>query len=101
MLPAYSVGSEKEAHDLLNLACSVGLCVVNDHGGYVACDLAREQTVENLWQFGEDLQKLHDEHLAGTDKCFCCTKASEQSSPPKRRRSSGSTGKGGHRRSKQ
>ena len=46
-------------------------CPINIHKIYFAPELAREQTIENLFAFGERLKKLHDSHVAGTARCDC------------------------------
>lgn len=41
------------------------------NGDYIAPELAREQTLENLDAFGERLAKLHDEVLKPKGFCRC------------------------------
>ena len=53
-LPVYSVDTVEEAKSLIVMACPLGLC-----GDYIAPELAREQTVENLFAFGKRLTALH------------------------------------------
>ena len=65
-LPVFSVADEKEAQDLIVLACPT-----NAAGQYVAEELAQEQTLENLAAFGERLEKLHDEVLVPHGLCRC------------------------------
>ena len=65
-LPVFSVGSEEEGVRLLAIACSK-----NYSGDYVAFDLARSQTLENLESFGRQLAEWHDRYLAGTARCEC------------------------------
>lgn len=65
-LPVFSVADEKEARDLIVLACPT-----NYKGDYIAPELAREQTLENLDAFGERLAKLHDEVLKPKGFCRC------------------------------
>jgi hypothetical protein len=65
-LPVFSVGSEAEARWLLVLACST-----NRRGRFVAEELVHEQTVENLVKFSDRLAQLHDQHIAGTERCDC------------------------------
>jgi len=65
-LPVFSVGSEQEAARLLALACSR-----NYSGDYVAFELARSQTLDNLESFGRRLAAWHDRYLKGTERCEC------------------------------
>ncbi len=62
----FSVADEEEAHDLIVLCCPT-----NATGQYVAPELAREQTLENLYAFGERLKKMHDEVLVPNGGCRC------------------------------
>lgn len=50
-LPAFSVDTEEEAQKLLTL-----VCLTNVNGEFVAPELTREQTLENLWDFGTRLE---------------------------------------------
>ena len=54
MLPVFSVGSEDEARRLL-----VATCPTNEAGEFIAPELAREQTLENLDAFGQRLAARH------------------------------------------
>lgn len=65
-LPVFSVADETEAHELIVLACPT-----NYRGEYFAPELAREQTVKNLFAFGARLKKLHDEVLVPSGGCRC------------------------------
>jgi hypothetical protein len=56
-LPVFSVDSEDEAHRLLTLACGT-----NFRGEFVADELAREQTIDNLLAFGDRLKRVYEEH---------------------------------------
>lgn len=51
-LPAFSVDTEEEAQALITLTCPRNLA-----GEYVAPDLAREQTLENLYAFTARLRR--------------------------------------------
>lgn len=51
-LPAFSVNTEAEARQLLTLTCPT-----NRDGDFVAPELAREQTLENLDAFGDRLER--------------------------------------------
>mgnify|MGYP001566969360 CR=1 FL=1 len=51
-LPAFSVNTEAEARDLLILTCPT-----NINGEYIAPELAEEQTLDNLYAFGERLKR--------------------------------------------
>lgn len=53
-MPVYSVDTEKEAYDLLTLACEK-----NNRGQFLAKELIEEQTLENLFAFGDRLAKTH------------------------------------------
>ncbi len=66
MLPVYSVGSEKEAQDLLVLACST-----NYEGEFIAKELMLEQTVDNLQAFGDRLDRIHNDYIKGKNRCYC------------------------------
>lgn len=65
-LPVFSVGSEAEAHRLLVYACSTNLA-----GDFIARELVEEQTLDNLFAFGDRLAELHARTLAGTAHCDC------------------------------
>lgn len=65
MLPVYSVGSEKEAQRLLILACPT-----NSNGEFIDRYTAREQTLENLELFSNDLDRAHD-LLVKNEHCDC------------------------------
>lgn len=64
-MPVYSVGSEAEARALLTLACPTNL-----KGQFVAPELAREQTLENLDRFSDRLDRLHA-LLIRAETCAC------------------------------
>ncbi len=51
-LPVFSVDTEKEAKDLIVLACET-----NGRGEYVARELVMEQTLDNLERFSDRLAK--------------------------------------------
>ncbi len=53
-LPVYSVDTEAEAEKLLVLACGR-----NEAGDFVARELAREQSIDNLFAFGDRLAEAH------------------------------------------
>jgi len=53
-LPVYSVDTEEEARQLLVMACST-----NVNGEFIARELAHEQTLENLYAFGNRLATTH------------------------------------------
>ena len=65
-LPAFSVGSRKEAKALIVSACPRTI-----KGQYVAPELVKEQTLDNLEAFGDRLRKIHDQYFAGTERCDC------------------------------
>lgn len=67
-MPVFSVGDEKEARELLTLACSTNL-----RGEYVAEELVMEQTLDNLDRFSDRLQLLHDKYLVPHGRCRCDT----------------------------
>ena len=52
-LPVFSCDTEKEAKDLINLACPVNLV-----GEHIAPELAEQQTLDNLAAFSIRLQKF-------------------------------------------
>jgi len=54
-LPVFSCDTIAEAESLITLTCSTNL-----NGEYIAPELAREQTLENLSAFSDRLQKAHD-----------------------------------------
>jgi hypothetical protein len=47
-------------------------CPMNAHGQYVAVELAREQTIENLQRFSDRLDAVH-EMLKANGRCRCST----------------------------
>ncbi len=51
----YSVDTEEEANALLVMACGTNL-----DGEFVARELASEQTLENLFAFGDRLRSIHE-----------------------------------------
>lgn len=53
-LPVYSVSDEKEARELITLACPM-----NHEGQHIAPELAEEQTLENLEKFSRRLGFAH------------------------------------------
>jgi hypothetical protein len=53
-LPIYSVDTEEEARELL-----VAACPTNMNGEFIAPELVRQQTLENLYSFGSRLEKMH------------------------------------------
>ncbi len=62
----YSVGTEKEAQDLLVLACST-----NYKGEFIAKELMHEQTVDNLDAFGDRLNEIHNKYIKPKNRCYC------------------------------
>lgn len=58
-LPVYSVDSEEEARDLL-----VRCCPRNMDGEFIAPELAQTQSLENLYTFGERLEREHARMMA-------------------------------------
>lgn len=64
-LPVFSVGSEREAKNLLVLACPR-----NNAGEFVAPELVEEQNPANLDRFSERLDKAHAILQANGD-CDC------------------------------
>lgn len=54
-LPVYSVDTEEEAEMLLRTACDTNVA-----GEFVARELTEEQTLDNLYAFGDRLQRVHD-----------------------------------------
>jgi hypothetical protein len=71
-LPVYSVGSEKEAMDLLVMTCPTNL-----KGEFVAPDLVLEQTLENLDKFAERLDRAH-KLVVKAGRCSCSTNRKEK-----------------------
>ena len=49
-------------------------CETNLHGEFIAKELVREQTLENLYAFGDRLARVHDEMLVPRGRCRCDTK---------------------------
>ena len=64
-LPVFSVGSEAEAKSLLSIACAT-----NINGEFIAKELAQEQTLDNLYSFGDRLEKDH-ERIVERGRCEC------------------------------
>lgn len=54
MLPVFSVGSEKEARMLLIMCCPTDV-----NGDFIARELVREQSLENLDEFSDLLVERH------------------------------------------
>jgi hypothetical protein len=65
-LPVFSVADKEEAKQLLVAACST-----NVNGEFVARELVEEQTLDNLYAFGERLKGIHDQYFKGTKRCRC------------------------------
>lgn len=61
----YAVADEKEAKDLIVMSCST-----NQAGEYIADELAREQSLDNLERFSERLNRMHDV-LKKNGHCRC------------------------------
>ncbi len=53
-LPIYSVDTEEEARQLLTLTCQTNL-----NGEFIAKELIQEQTLGNLYAFGDRLAEGH------------------------------------------
>lgn len=53
-LPIFSVNTDEEANALLIRACKFGL-----NGEYIVPELAEEQTLENLYDFGDRLRAIY------------------------------------------
>lgn len=51
-LPIFSVNTEEEARTLITLTCPTNL-----NGEHIAPELAREQTLKNLYAFGDRLRR--------------------------------------------
>lgn len=64
-LPVYSVDTEEEAKRLVTLACPISI-----EGQYYAPELVDEQTIENLFRFGERLNTMH-ERMRERGACHC------------------------------
>ncbi len=65
MLPVFSVGDEEEAHKLLVMACPT-----NQQGEFIDRFTAREQTLDNLELFSNELERFHDILVEHVD-CRC------------------------------
>lgn len=69
----YSVDTDEEAHQLIVACCEYNR---GEPKGYIARELAQEQTIENLDKFADRLhtmyQRLHpekfDQEVAGTEE---------------------------------
>jgi hypothetical protein len=61
----FSVSTEREAKKLIVLACPM-----DDSGQYYARELAEDQTLANLYAFGDRLAALH-EHFIAAGTCEC------------------------------
>ena len=64
-LPVFSVDTEEEAKSLIIATCPHG-----DDGKYYARELLQEQTIKNLYAFGEKLAQAHDRFVE-LGKCEC------------------------------
>ena len=67
-LPVFSVDTEEEAQSLVLAACTKGY----DDGRLYARELMEEQTLENLYAFGEKIASLHD-RMVKRGTCSCRT----------------------------
>ncbi len=80
-LPVYSVDTEEEAKQLLTVACGTTV-----KGEFFARELATEQTIENLFAFGDRLARAH--HFMQEGKRASCPetdhKPGKSASIPKR-----------------
>ncbi len=65
-LPVFSVADEAEARMLLLRACET-----NIRGEYVARELVHEQSLPNLYAFGERLREIHDTRMVPNGHCRC------------------------------
>ena len=74
-LPAFSVGSTEEAKALLIFACPT-----NHKNQFIAPELSREQTLENLNAFAERLNNAH-KVLVKMGKCTCTSNPTTGPSP--------------------
>ncbi len=64
-LPVYSVGNAEEAKALLVLTCET-----NNARQFIAKELAAEQTLDNLFAFGDRLNRYHA-MLVQIGNCSC------------------------------
>ena len=67
MLPVYSVADEIEAEMLLTSACPM---TKNQPSHYIAEELVKEQTIDNLRAFGRRLDGVH-ERMRSNGLCRC------------------------------
>ena len=61
-LPVFSVNTEEEARQLLVMTCSIDLA-----SQFVAQELVTEQTLENLYAFGDRLEAAFNQLMAKKD----------------------------------
>lgn len=59
-LPIFSVDTEEEARQLL-----IATCKRNLEGEFVAPELTQEQTLENLYAFGDRLREIYFTRIRG------------------------------------
>jgi len=64
-LPVYSVGDRAEAEELVVMSCPKDY-----EGRHFARELAIDQTIENLYKFGEHLDLAH-EVIKKNGRCRC------------------------------
>ena len=64
-LPIYSVDTEEEAHRLVEITCPR-----NPDGTYFSRHLAEGQSIERLFEFGEQLDKAH-QRMESLGRCSC------------------------------
>ena len=57
-LPVFTVNNEEEAKLLIGLACPTNL-----QGEHIAPELAEEQTLENLYSFGDRLNDIYHKYI--------------------------------------
>lgn len=78
-LPVFSVNTEEDAKKLLTVACGT-----NEQGEFIARELAHEQTLENLYAFGDRLA-LYAERIGLDLSCSETPKSSRRTSKKRRR----------------
>lgn len=72
-LPVFSVADEAEARGLLLRACDT-----NIRGEYVARELVHEQSLPNLYAFGDRLREIHDTRMVPAGHCRCARNAAQR-----------------------
>lgn len=67
----FSVDTEQEAEELLSRCCELVTYGPNKDFGWLAQELEKEQTLDNLYAFGERLKKEYERMKHDITNSFC------------------------------